>query len=170
LEAAWTRHPGSAIVTVLLPLLRTLALLCVIAAALQSAAQVSVESVVPAAPTSADIIFANISVPAHCDENFTTVITGNAVRTDVVISGCMGGPQFDLPREEQFGPLAPGTYSYEVYLRTEDEPTPQLIYAQTITVSPAIAAAAVPTLTLSELILLGAALVTAALFSLRRTG
>jgi hypothetical protein len=156
----------------LLPaLLRILALLCVISVALQSVAQVSVESVVPAAPTSADIIFANISVPGHCDESFTTVITGNAVRTDVLISGCMGGvPPFEGVREEQFGPLPPGTYSYEVYSRTEDEPTPQLIHAQTITVSPAVAAAAVPTLTMLELILLGAALVTAALFSLRRTG
>jgi len=150
--------------------LRLLALFGAALCALHAGAQVSVDSVIPPAPTSNDILFARIVVPGLCDESFTTVITGSSVRTDVLISGCMGGPPpFDVVREAPFGPLAAGTYSYEVYVRFDTDPDPVLIHEQTIVVSPAAATAAVPAVGRLELILLSLALSAVALVSLRRS-
>lgn len=147
-----------------------LILAAIVVCSLHSQAQVSVHSVVPAAPSSADLIAARVIFPGFCEATFTTTVTGTLVRTDVYVYGCIGGgpPPFDIVREAEFGPLMAGTYTYEVYASSDTFPTPQLIHQQSIVVTPAAAVAPVPALSGLQLVLFVIAISATALVVLRR--
>lgn len=71
----------------------------------------------------------------------TTEVVGNSIRTNLPIIGFITGPPTFLVDEViDLGPLAPGTYSYEIY-ETDSYPggppfLPQLLARQTIVVVP----------------------------------
>jgi hypothetical protein len=72
---------------------------------------------VPAAPDANDTIEARFEVFGGCNNDFTTVVTGDVIRTTVVQTGCViGPPPFPVPVSTEFGPLPAGTYTYEVYV------------------------------------------------------
>jgi hypothetical protein len=122
-------------------------------------------TITPASPTSQDSITAVIDVPGGCFAIITTAVTGNSIRTDIVQQGCVV-IQPILPAQEsvRFGPLAPGTYTYDVYLDFEHT-GPVLLSRQTIVV-----ARAVPSLSELGLIILAMSLAGVACFALGKNG
>jgi hypothetical protein len=111
--------------------------------ALDAACAVTIQ---PASPTSNDEIIALIDVRGGCFVTSSTVVNGNSIRTDVLITDCaVGPPPFTVIHGAPFGPLPAGTYTYEVYTTTENDP-PVLEAQLTIIVTAAAAAAAVPAL------------------------
>ena len=139
--------------------------------ALEVAAQTTISRIVPAFPTSRDVITAYISETALCHVDVRTIVTGFAIRTDVVLSNCFGGPPgFNIAYDAPFGPLPAGTYTYEVYLseRGDGFPPPVLVAQRTIVVTAAPAGADIPTLGRVELSFLATALIFAAFFTMRR--
>jgi hypothetical protein len=83
----------------------------------------------------------------------------------------MGSPPgLNIVYDAPFGPLAPGTYTYEVYTSSMGDgfPPPELVAQQAIVVAAAPSGAAIPTLGPLELSVLTAALILAAFFSMRR--
>jgi hypothetical protein len=94
-------------------------------------------TIIPPAPTSHDEIAALIDVSGGCFEIVTTSVTGNSIRTNIVQGGCVfGPPAFTIKVGAPFGPLAPGTYTYDVYLDYENTGF-VLLARQTIVVAPA---------------------------------
>jgi len=95
-------------------------------------------TIAPASPTAQDQITATIDVLAGCFDIITTSVTGNSIRTDIRQQGCIiGPPAFTVPETARFGPLLPGTYTYDVYL--EYEHTGPVLYSrQMIVVAPAV--------------------------------
>ena len=91
------------------------------------------------------------------------------MRTDVQLYDCFAAPPpfINIIHETQFGPLAPGTYTYEVYSGDLGGPPPVLVDQEVIIVSPAHIAA-IPTLGTFELTLLCIALSMVAVTVLRR--
>src|SRR4051812_26495773 len=74
----------------------------------------------PTSPTSQDPIRAVIDVSAGCFDIVTTSVTGNSIRTDIVQQGCAIGPPTSPVQETViFGPLPPGTYTYDVFINFE---------------------------------------------------
>ena len=75
---------------------------------------------VPASPTQLDRIRADFDVPQAPNSN-TTTVAGNLVKTDVFLgSGVVGPPPVTVPYSALFGPLLPGTYTYEIYVHYDD--------------------------------------------------
>jgi len=121
----------------------------------------------PANPTSAELIQAVFTVGAGCSFNSSTSVAGYIVRTDVAFFDCGGGP----PPVEQseilaFGPLPPGSYSYEIYYHDEGFPTE--LRSQQAFVVTAAAAPAVPALSGAAYALLTTVLAVAAMLVLGR--
>lgn len=130
----------------------------------------SLDRIVPASPTSADVIAALIYTPSNCSYTFSTVVTGSVVRTDAFFYSC-GGPSIGpVGAPEYFGPLPAGTYTYQVYWRYDLDPPGSTLGAErTIVVAPAaVPAAAIPTLGTAELLLLALSMSVIALLLLRR--
>lgn len=124
--------------------------------------------ITPATPDSSDVLTADIKTPGLCNAELTTVVTGNVIRTNVFLFGCIAGPPpFPVSSLAEFGPVAPGTYTYEVYFDYTDEP-PQLAHVQAIIVSPAAAAPAVPLLGVPALVALLGAISILGVLTLRR--
>jgi len=97
-------------------------------------------TITPASPTSQDTITAIIDVSSGCGDIITTSVTAYSIRTDIVQQGCiLGPPAFTVPEGTQFGPLAPGTYTYDVYINYEHTGA-VLDSHHTIVVAPAIPA------------------------------
>lgn len=94
-------------------------------------------TITPASPTSADAITAAIDVTGGCGDTVSTSITGNTIRTDILQLGCFGGPTLPVQEFARFGPLAPGTYTYNVYINFENT-GPILDSSKTIIVAPSI--------------------------------
>jgi hypothetical protein len=97
-------------------------------------------TITPAAPTAQDVITAAITVAntATFGRPVTTV-TGNTIRTDLPLISSFGGPiPFPVQLFERFGPLQPGTYTYQVYDIENGQAF--LLSQQTIVVAPAIPA------------------------------
>lgn len=151
-------------------LLQPLSFLIAIIAALPGFAQTSIFRVVPATPNSNDVIVAQLYATALCEATLTTTVTETVVRTEVLLYDCIGGPPpFNTIHETQFGPLAAGTYTYEVYSGVLNGAPPVLVDQQPLVVAPAPAASAeVPTLGPAPLLLLGIAISIVAFISLRR--
>jgi hypothetical protein len=95
-------------------------------------------TITPAVPTAQDIIIAAIDVPSSTFYNVSsTSVAGNVIRTNLPILGFGGGPPvFGRQEFAAFGPLAPGTYTYEVYQTYQGQPV--LLSQQTIVVAPVI--------------------------------
>lgn len=70
--------------------------------------------VIPSNPTSADRIRVRIPYAAFCLVTTTTVISGALIRVDVTPTSCTGIPGSQTI-DVEFGPLAAGTYTLEVY-------------------------------------------------------
>ncbi len=119
----------------------------------------------PVAPTAGDVIRATFTKPATCDaQTISTVVTGTVVRTTV------GGtciiidpPLFSGTAVADFGPLAPGTYTYEIYFAFDGPP--ELRSTQTFTVAAFVPP--VPALSSLSIVLLSVALCAAAVSLLR---
>ena len=111
-------------------------ILAVLIAALHADAAVTIT---PPSPTSQDSITATIDVLGGCSDTVTTSVIGNTIRTAIVQQGCAILQPFTIHEIATFGPLAPGTYTYDVYLDFEHA-GPVLSSRQTIVVSPAIPA------------------------------
>ncbi len=121
---------------------------------------------VPAAPTELDRIRADFDVPQAPNSN-TTTVTGTVVRTDVFLGpSVIGPPPTIVPYNAFFGPLAAGTYTYEIFLHYENG-TVELRSRQSLVVS--AAPALVPALSQTVLGLLVASLAAAAMALLGRT-
>lgn len=121
---------------------------------------------VPAAPTELDRIRADFDVPQAPDSN-TTTVAGTVVRTDVFLGpGVIGPPPVIVPYNAFFGPIAAGTYTYEIYLHYADG-TVELRSRQSLVVS--AAPALVPALSPAVLGLLVVSLAAAAVAVLGRT-
>jgi len=122
-------------------------------------------TITPASPTAQDPITAGIDVAAGCFDILTTSVSGNSIRTDIVQQGCgLGPPAFTITETVIFGPLAPGTYTYDVYLDYEHT-GPMLYGRQTIVV-----ASAVPSLSELGLSILAISLAGIACFALGNLG
>jgi hypothetical protein len=122
-------------------------------------------TITPASPTSQDPITAVIDVTAGCGEIITTSVSGSLIRTDIVQLGCVHGPPVStIPVATQFGPLAAGTYTYDVFLDFEHT-GPVLFFQRTIVVAPAI-----PALSELGLVILAMSLAGAACFVIGRHG
>jgi hypothetical protein len=135
-------------------------LLLTLVAALPATAEVTIA---PSAPTAADVLVATIEVPSGCTVTSATTVTGSVVRTDVAISGCIvGPPPFPVDHVVEFGPLAAGTYTYQVYFSDEGGP-PELEEELPLVIAPAIAPAAVPTMSELALLLLVAGIAATAI-------
>jgi hypothetical protein len=120
-------------------------------------------TITPASPTSQDSITSVIDVAAGCGDIITTSVTGTSIRTDIVQQGCVfGPPAFTIPEAAQFGPLAPGTYTYDVFLDFEHT-GPVLFSRRTIVVAPAV-----PGLSELGLVILAMSLAGVACFALDR--
>jgi hypothetical protein len=122
-------------------------------------------TITPASPTSQDAIIAVIDVAGGCGDVVSTSATGNLIRTDISQIGCaLGPPASTIPEATGFGPLAPGTYRYDVYLNYEH--TGPLLYSrQTIVVAPAV-----PSLSELGLSILAISLAGVACFALGKHG
>src|SRR4051812_32155102 len=74
----------------------------------------------PTSPTAQDTITAHIDVMGGCGNTVATSIAGNAIRTDILQHGCaFGPPPFTINIGTQFEPVAPGVYTYDVYIDVE---------------------------------------------------
>ena len=123
-------------------------------------------TITPAAPTSQDEITAVIGVMGGCGDLISTSVTGTSIRTDVLQLGCVTGPPaFILPEVVNFGPLAPGTYTYDVYIDFQNT-GPVFDSRHTIVVAPA----ALPSLSVAGLSILAVSLAAIACFTLGRRG
>ena len=124
--------------------------------------------ITPTSPTSNDVITARSDIfTLACTTNVQTNVTGTTIRTDISLTGCITGPPpFILPVFATFGPLPPGSYTYEVYTRIETDP-PTLVSSQTIVVSALVPL--VPTASEWALVILAAALGVVAVVSLGLT-
>jgi hypothetical protein len=94
----------------------------------------------PPSPTAQDGITAIIDVPSSAvyDTPSTSVI-GNMIRTNLpVLSFVLGPPVFITHAFASFGPLPPGTYTYQVYEVYQGQSV--LLSQATIVVAPAIPA------------------------------
>ena len=99
-------------------------------------------TIMPASPTSQDIITAAIDVSSSTSYDIpSTAVIGNVIRTNLTVIGYVAGPP---PVTGQlfvnFGPLPAGSYTYHVY--TIENALPVLLSQQTIVVAPT----AIPTI------------------------
>jgi hypothetical protein len=94
-------------------------------------------TITPSSPTSQDVISAVIDVPGTTSYGFpSTSVSGNQIRTNLPFLGVDIGPSPPKHIFVSFGPLAPGTYTYQVYSVFDGEPA--LLSQQTIIVAPPI--------------------------------
>lgn len=122
-------------------------------------------TITPASPTSQDPITAVIDVQGGCGDFVSTSITGNTIRTDILQIGCVIiQPILPVQESVQFGPLAPGTYTFDVFLDFEHT-GPFLFAQQTIVIAPAV-----PSLSKLGLSILAISLAGIACFALGRQG
>ena len=121
---------------------------------------------VPTAPTDRDVIQATFTVPFPCIIiSQPRLISGSVIRENVLLS-CSTGPAPGFVNETvTFGPLPPGTYTYEIYFDRQDGDPPQLRSTQTLVVT---GAPAVPTLSAPTLAGLAVLLAVVALALMRR--
>lgn len=100
----------------------------------------------PSSPTERDLIEVAIRVLHFevCSHSLTTNVSGAVVRTTIHEFGCVPGPSPPIVYRTTFGPLPPGTYSYEIYRTTDANPTPHLHFQQVLNVA---RAPAIPALT-----------------------
>jgi hypothetical protein len=121
-------------------------------------------TITPASPTSQDPIRAVIDVSPGCADIVTTSITGSSILTDIVQQGCAIGPPVSPVQETViFGPLAPGTYTYDVFL--DYEHTGRILLSrQTIVVAPPV-----PSLSELGLAILGISLAAIACLALSKS-
>ncbi len=97
-------------------------------------------------------------------------MTGNLIRTTTSLTNCIGGPPpFDFLEIVSFGPLAPGSYGYEIYIADEGVP-PELRSSQELLVLQALAPATVPAASAGFRIALVVALAFVACLALRPQG
>jgi hypothetical protein len=118
-------------------------------------------TITPASPTEQDVILATIDVPSSIiyDPPSTTVI-GNVIRTNLLVHSFILGPPVFITHEfANFGPLPPGTYTYEVYQTNQGDSV--LLSQQTIVVAPPI-----PTMTSLHLSILAIFLAAVGWFTL----
>jgi len=104
-------------------------------------AAVHVESatITPATPASQDVITADIQVFGSTSYGApSTVVSGNMIRTDLPVLGVDAFPGPDKHIFVSFGPLQPGTYTYQVFFVIDG--VPALLSQQTIVVAPAVPA------------------------------
>jgi hypothetical protein len=122
-------------------------------------------TITPASPTSQDPITAVIDVSGACFNIVTTSVTGSTIRTDIVQQGCIVIQPLPLFQEYvKLGPLAPGTYTYDVYV--DYEHTGPFLYVQrTVVVAPPV-----PSLSDLGLSILAISLAGIACFALGRHG
>ncbi len=94
----------------------------------------------PPAPTEQDVITAIIDVfSSTIYDSPSTSVSGNVIRTNLTILGfTTGPPPFPTQLFVSFGPLPPGTYTYQVYEVYQGQST--LLSQATIVVAPAIPA------------------------------
>lgn len=123
----------------------------------------------PASPTSSDTITATIDVAGNCDTASDTVVSGNVVRTTITYTVCYPVTPFPAQTSVEFGPLAAGSYTYEVYVGFADGPPPARDSEQPLTVAAAPAGAAIPALDNRAIAILTLALCAAAMLMLRRS-
>jgi len=97
-----------------------------------------------------------------------TLVEGSVVRTTVLYDVCYPIPPFSTQTIVEFGPLPPGTYTYEVYLGFADHPPLTLVGQLPLVVTAAPAVAAVPTLDRAGTIVLAAMLCGLTTLLLRR--
>jgi hypothetical protein len=130
--------------------------------ALQAEAAITIT---PTSPTSQDSITAAIDVMGGCGDVVSTSVSGHSIRTDISQFSCaLGPPAFTVQETVKFGPLAPGTYTYNVFL--DSEHTGLFPFAQqTIVVAPAV-----PSLSEFGLVILAMSLAGIACFALGRHG
>ena len=78
---------------------------------------------VPSKPASTDVVRAEFTVSSPCFgiASTSTEVIGTVVRTTVASPGCVGLPPVLITQFAGFGPLSPGTYSYEIYLKYPDD-------------------------------------------------
>jgi len=135
MEHTSERSRGSLPKCLLLPFLVIAGLL----AAPQSSAQVTDITFTPSSPTANDIIVARVRFLAlSCGFRPVTTVNGSSVRTTIEVRGCLIGPPGLFPSSvvTQFGPLAAGTYTYEVYFQYESAP-PEFATQRPLVVAPA---------------------------------
>lgn len=147
-------------------IIRGAALLLMYAFAFAAGSQVLLgpAQLTPATPTQADVIEALIpvQVPGACSPERSTTVTGTIVRTTLVFTGCAVTIGMPITIPVTFGPLQPNTYTYEIYLATDDNPTPTLRSTQTFTVTGPI-----PTLSPASLLALAAIIAVSAISAMR---
>lgn len=92
--------------------------------------------ITPPEPTEQTVITARSTVQSvGCDASVETVATGFSVQTTIFLTGCLlGPPPVPTPIDATFGPLAAGTYAYDVYVSYEGD-VPELLSSQTIVVA-----------------------------------
>ena len=141
--------------------LRTFLMAGAVVMALHAEAAVTVT---PASPSSQDAINVTIDEVGLCLYIVTTSINGSSIRTDILQQGCFeaGAPPPTVQAFDRFGPLAAGTYTYDVYVNYEHT-GPVLQSHQTIVVVPAV-----PSLTEVGLAMLAVSLAAIACLLLRR--
>src|SRR5207253_11114640 len=90
----------------------------------------------PNPPTSGGPIKASFIFHGSCLAVPTTSVSVSVVRTTVTIGNCaVGPPPVDVPVVAGFGPLAPGTYTYELYTVYQNGQTFTLVATQPLTVA-----------------------------------
>jgi hypothetical protein len=122
----------------------------------------------PAAPSSADFVVAAFTV-IGCPvlPESTKMTSATTIATTLKAGTCYFGP---IPAiwQEPLGYLPAGTYTYEIYIRYDNEPTPELRSRQTFIVTQA--AAAVPAFSTWTRLALFGCLGACALLALRQSG
>jgi hypothetical protein len=124
-------------------------------------------TITPSSPTNSDVITArtDVVVPGACALQHATTVNGMTVRTTLSLAGCFFTPPFTVPVTATFGPLAPGTYTYEVY-RVLEGGTPVLVDSQPFVIT--AAPTAVPVMDPRGVAVLAAILIAVALRMLFR--
>lgn len=138
------------------------------AAALSLAPNSAAQAVItPGQPTERDIVSARAEILSHCGTvAVQTVVSGSTIRTNVVFTNCVLGPGgMVLPVVASFGPLQPGEYTYEIYYSFETDPF-TLFSTQPLVI--AAVADHIPTASESGLMVLGAILAAAGVWTTRR--
>lgn len=127
-------------------------------------------TITPQAPTREDLLTALIDfrVPGQfCQYSASTMENGNQVETTIAITDCEAlPPSFNPPLHisAEFGPLAPGAYTHQVFFTYLGSP-PEFAAQQGFAVA---AAPAIPTLQFSALAALALVLAGAGLFLIRQ--